>query len=141
MKDGNEEVVGPEEVEAPTVSSDIQHSTSSHNEEEEMEEEIGDEEEVEEDEDLQELRKTLNKNMDKNAAMMIKKHDHKRNKTTREFNIKDNVSVSIPRIDRGGTDLRRLPGKIVNVTKGVNKFYTVLTVWGILNDKYRVLVL
>ena len=75
--------------------------------------------------------------MDKNASMMIKKHDHKRNKTTREFNIKDNVSVSIPRIDRGGTDLRRLPGKIVNVTKGVNKFYTVLTVWGILNGKYR----
>ena len=67
--------------------------------------------------------------------MMIKKHDHKRNKKTREFNVKDNVSVSIPRIDRGGTDLRRLPGKIVKVSTGINRFYTVLTVWGILNDK------
>ncbi len=82
-KDGNEEAVVAEKVVAPTASPDIQPSTSSPNEEEEMEEEeIGDKEEVEEDEDLQELRITLNKNMDKNATMMINKNDHKRNKTT-----------------------------------------------------------
>ena len=36
--------------------------------------------------------------------MMIKKHDHKRNKTTRELSVNDKVTVSIPRIDRGGTN-------------------------------------
>jgi hypothetical protein len=148
-KDGNEESVGAEEEapiaeevpavvevptveQAPTTSSDppSTSSPSSNVDEEEAEEE-------EDDEEINNLRNELNKNMDKNALMMIKKHDHKRNKKTREFNVKDNVSVSIPRIDRGGTDLRRLPGKIVKVSTGVNRFYTVLTVWGILNDKYR----
>jgi len=47
------------------------------------------------------------------------------------------VTVTIPRIDRAGTDLRRLPGKIVKISDGVNKFHTILTVWGILNSKYR----
>jgi hypothetical protein len=135
-KDGNEESVGAEEEapiaeevpavvevptveQAPTTSSDppSTSSPSSNVDEEEAEEE-------EDDEEINNLRNELNKNMDKNALMMIKKHDHKRNKKTREFNVKDNVSVSIPRIDRGGTDLRRLPGKIVKVSTGVNRFYT-----------------
>jgi hypothetical protein len=135
-KDGKE---APIEEEEPTNNEVVEER------EEEVEElreggegeegEEGEEEEI--DENLLELREQLNKNMDKNAAMMIKKHDHKRNKTTREFIINDNVSVSIPRIDRGGTDLRRLPGKVNKISEGLNKFYTVLTVWGILKDKYR----
>ena len=47
------------------------------------------------------------------------------------------VTVSIPRIDRGGTNLKRLPGLVVNVSGDLNKFYTIVTVWGLLNDKYR----
>jgi hypothetical protein len=136
-KDGKE---APIEEEEPTTSSAANNEVVEEREEEveELREgEEGEEEEEEIDENLLELREQLNKNMDKNAAMMIKKHDHKRNKTTREFILNDNVSVSIPRIDRGGTDLRRLPGKVIKISEGLNKFYTVLTVWGILKDIYR----
>ena len=41
---------------------------------------------------------------------MISKHDHKRNKVTREFKVGAMVTVRIPRIDRAGTDFKRMPG-------------------------------
>ena len=68
--------------------------------------------------------------------MMIKKHDHKRNKISRVLKIGDNVTVKIPRIDRSGTDLKRLPGKVCIVSDHKQKFYHILTQYGILNDKY-----
>ncbi len=33
--------------------------------------------------------------------------------------------------------MRRLSGKIVKICSSINKFHTILTVWGILNAKYR----
>ena len=68
--------------------------------------------------------------------MMIKKHDHKRNKISHVFKIGDNVTVKIPRIDRSGTDLKRLPCKVCIVSDHKQKFYHILTQYGILNDKY-----
>jgi hypothetical protein len=86
--------------------------TSTEIEEEMEEDEEEDEEEDDEkdnERDIDILRRTLNENMDKNASMMIKKHDCKRNKETREFKLNDNVTILILRIDRAGTDMRRLP--------------------------------
>lgn len=141
-QDGKEVAVEEEEVRvdvAPSTSSQVPTSTENVVEEE-MEEDEEDEEEDErilEEREIDILRRQLNENMDKNASMMIKKHDCKRNKETREFKLNDNVTVLIPRIDRAGTDMRRLPGKIVKISSGVNKFHTILTVWGVLNAKYR----
>ena len=56
---------------------------------------------------------------------MVKKHDHKRNKKTRVFKIGDTVSVKIPRIERTGTDLKRLPGKICKLSDHKQVFYRI----------------
>jgi len=69
--------------------------------------------------------------------MMIKKHDHRRNKKTREYNVKDPVTVKIPRIDHGGVDFPRLPGIVCKISDHGEKFYQILTESGILNDNYR----
>jgi len=66
---------------------------------------------------------------------MINKHDHKRNKKTREF--KESDLVTVKRIDRAGTDFNRLPGMVCKVSDHQEKFYRILTFYGILADKYR----
>lgn len=86
---------------------------------------------------MKKKRHLLNKNKEKNADKMIIKHDHKRNKKSVEFKVNDLVTVKIPRIDRGGTDFCRLPGKICKVSGDLDKFYRVLTSFGILADCYR----
>ena len=48
---------------------------------------------------------------------MCKKHDKKRNHKTVEFKLGDKVSVKIPKVDVGGTDLPRLPFVIVAVIR------------------------
>ena len=73
-------------------------------------------------EDIVNKRKRPNLNIEKNSWMMAIKHDHERNKTTREFELKDKVSISIPRIDYGKTDLRRLLGIVVKVSGDVKNF-------------------
>ena len=66
--------------------------------------------------------------------MMLKK-----NKITREYSLKNLVSVLIPRIDRSGVDFQRLPGMICSISNHNGEiFYKILTVYGILNDTYRV---
>ena len=55
-------------------------------------------------------RDILNANKVINGDKMISKHDHKRNKVTREFKVGAMVTVRIPRIDRAGTDFKRMPG-------------------------------
>ena len=82
-------------------------------------------------------RAELNKNKDKNSEMMVKKHDHKTNKKTRVFKIGDTVLLKIPRIDRTGTDLKRLPGTICKLSDDKQVFYRISTQWGILNDQYQ----
>jgi hypothetical protein len=59
-----------------------------------MEEDEEEEEEVDKERDIEILRRKLNENMEKNASMMIKKHDCKRNIETREYSI-NSVSSSI----------------------------------------------
>ena len=125
-----------------TTSESVQPSTSSGNVPASNDIEIEDEEdEYEDDEDEQQeidsKRSQLNINKEKNAQMMIKKHDHKKNKITRDFKLKDLVSVRIPRIDRGGTDFKRMPGMICKVAKHQEKFWSILTQYGALNDKVR----
>jgi len=86
-----------------------------------------------------EKRTQLHLNKIKNAAKMVKKHDHKRNKVTRDFHLQDLVTVRIPRIDRGGTDFPRLPGMVAKISgHDGEKFFRILTVNGTLNDAYRV---
>lgn len=69
---------------------------------------------------------------------MERKHNHKRNKQTREFKIGDRVSVSIPPIDRAHVTLPRLPCIVKNVSKVRESFYTLVCSHGVLNVKYRV---
>ena len=73
-------------------------------------------------------------NQEKAATKMIEKHNKKRNKRTLEFSVGDKISVRIPRIDRGGTDLPRLPGII---RRKANNFYEITTDNGILQDCLR----
>lgn len=80
------------------------------------------------------LRACVKQNQEKAATKMIEKHNKKRNKRTLEFNVGDKISVRIPRIDRGGTDLPRLPG--IKRRKS-NDFYEITTEHGILQDCLR----
>ncbi len=38
---------------------------------------------------------------------MVKKHDHKRNKKTQEFDVGTSISIKIPKVDVGGTEFPR----------------------------------
>ncbi|CAF0762131.1 unnamed protein product [Brachionus calyciflorus] len=80
------------------------------------------------------IRSKVRSNQEKAARKMEEKHNKKRNKRTLEFEIGDRVSVLIPRIDRGSSDLPRLPGVIGRVNKD---FYEIVCKFGILNDCLR----
>ncbi|RNA32349.1 hypothetical protein BpHYR1_024772 [Brachionus plicatilis] len=80
-------------------------------------------------------RKLVSLNLEKAAKKIEEKHNKKRNKRTLEFDVGDKVSVLIPRIDRGGSDLPRLPGFI---SRKSGEFYAIVTELGILNDCLRV---
>ena len=69
---------------------------------------------------------------------MSTKHNNKRNKKTNKFKIGDFVAVIIPREDRGHSDLRRLPGQIIEKFGGKIEQYTRSTAFGVLIDKYSV---
>jgi len=73
---------------------------------------------------------------------LLRKHDHKRNKVTREFHVELLVTVKIPRIDRASTDFRRMPALVCKVTTHGDKsngdrMHHLLTSYGTLNDHYR----
>ena len=74
----------------------------------------------------------------KNADKMIKQHDHRRNKSTREFKIGDTVSVLIPRIDRGGSDLPRLPSRVLKISGQKDFMYQIITKYGIIDNYLRI---
>ncbi len=83
------------------------------------------------------LKESVYENMRNNADKAMKKmedkHNHKRNKKTYDYQIDDHVSVKIPSIDHGGTELRRLPCVIVDVKYDK---YQLACQWGILEDLY-----
>ena len=68
---------------------------------------------------------------------MCIKHDAKRNKITRDFKLKDLVSVKIPRIDLASAEFSRIPAMIFKVSGSIDQFYQLLTEHGILKDQYR----
>lgn len=80
------------------------------------------------------IRDNVKKKQEKAAESMENKQNHKRNKRTLEFDLGDAVTVLIPRIDRGGSDLPRAPG-IVNEIK--LDLYRVVTKFSILNNCLR----
>lgn len=135
-KDGSE-VPCNDLIENPSTST---ASTSSEEVDKEVEaEDEVEEEDVEEDElaiEIEKKRTLLNENKKKNADMMVRKHDHKRNKKSTEYKIGDCVSIKIPRIDRTGAAFARLPGMICKIANHKQQFYRIFTEWGILNDKY-----
>ena len=124
-KDGNEVPCEIATVVA-TTSATTTSPPESTNDQEENEEENGEENENEEEEnEIEEetdIRKKLRKNKEKNVEKMIKKHDHKRNRKTREFKEGDNVSVKIPRIDRGGHNFSRISGTVCKVSTVVPRY-------------------
>ena len=80
------------------------------------------------------LRSQVKLNQDKAVEKMENKHNHKRNKKTVTYSVSDSVSVLIPRIDRGGSDLPRIPGVICRIS---GEFYEICTKFGKLNDCLR----
>ena len=69
---------------------------------------------------------------------MVFKHNRKKNKVTKELKIGDNVAINIPKIDRGHSDLSRLPGTIIAIHGKNSRLltYTIATEYGTLADKY-----
>lgn len=82
-------------------------------------------------------RDILNSNKVTNGDKMIAKHDHKRNKVTRTFKVADLVTVKIPRIDRAGSDFKRMPGIVCKVKTHGDYLHHLITAYGTLNDWYR----
>ena len=64
----------------------------------------------------------------------MNKHDHKRNKATRDFKVGDHVSVKKDKIDKGSSELSRVPCVIIR--EAHNKF-ELLTEFGILDNMRR----
>ena len=64
---------------------------------------------------------------------MDKKHNAKRNKKTVEYKVGDKVSLKIPSIDVGGSELRRLP---CIISKVVSNKYVLTSEYGIIENKY-----
>ena len=79
----------------------------------------------------------LTANLRSNAQKAMKKkeikHNYKRSKKTVVSELANNVSIKIPSIDHGGTELRRLPCVIVDVH---HDKYKLACQWGILEDLY-----
>ncbi|CAF1028158.1 unnamed protein product [Brachionus calyciflorus] len=98
---------------------------------------FGQEKEKEDDNRAKSIREKVNKNQEKNAELMERKHNKKRNKRTLEFELDDKVTVLIPRIDRGGSDLPRIPGIILRKTGDKDIFHEIVCKFGILNEKLR----
>jgi hypothetical protein len=80
------------------------------------------------------LRSNLRSNADKAMDRMEKKHNHKRNKKTCTYEIGNVVSVKIPSIDHGGTELRRLACVVSEVK---HEKYVLTCESGVLEDLYR----
>jgi hypothetical protein len=85
---------------------------------------------------ISKIRANVNNKQAKAAEAMSKKHDHKRNKRTIEFEEGEAVSVLIPPIDRGGSQLPRAPGVVSRVMKE-RDLYEICTKFGVLKDCLR----
>ena len=66
---------------------------------------------------------------------MIKTHNSKKRKITREFEINEFVTILVDKLDRFSIDLKRIPAKIISKSGNKQVFYTLLTQHGILSQK------
>ncbi len=80
------------------------------------------------------IRDTVNNAQGVNAEKMKDKHDAKRNKVTREFKVGDHVSVKKDKIDKGSSELARVPCVI---TDERNNKFQLTTEFGILENLRR----
>jgi len=80
------------------------------------------------------IRETVNVAQGVAAEKMCNKHDRKRNKVTREFEVGMHVSVKKDKIDKGSSELARIPCVI---SKIVNEKYELTTEFGILDHLRR----
>jgi hypothetical protein len=69
---------------------------------------------------------------------MANKHNRKRNKKLHEFKVNDIVTVAIPQVDRGHSDMPRLPAKIIEIKErdNVPTRYKLATTYGVLDVMY-----
>ena len=65
---------------------------------------------------------------------MLKKHDHKRNKVARDFKVGDHVSVKKDKIDKGSSELARVPCVII---KAAHNKFELATEFGIIENMRR----
>ena len=125
------ESVRSESLSSQAVANKRKISTDSDSFESEME---SSDEEIVDPRNLEAIRQRITKSREK----MSTKHNNKRNKKTHEFITGDFVAVIVPREDRGHSDLRRLPGQIIESFLGKIPQYTISTAFGVLIDKYSV---
>ncbi|CAF0949887.1 unnamed protein product [Brachionus calyciflorus] len=81
------------------------------------------------------LREQVNSNQDIAVEKMCKKHDRKRNKRTVLFKKGDCVSLKIPSIDVGGSELSRLP---CIVKEMIHDKYQLVCEYGIIESHLRI---
>ena len=67
---------------------------------------------------------------------MINQFPRRKRIKTNDFELRDNVNVLLPHIDRGSINLPRDTGKIVQVHGTVLKSYSVGTKYGIIQSKF-----
>ena len=103
-----------EEEQSEEEQSEEDQSEEEQSEEEQSEEEQSEEEQSEQADDTRNLKK-IREAINKSREKMVFKHNRKKNKVTKELKIGDNVAINIPKIDRGHSDLSRLPGTIIAI--------------------------
>ena len=71
-----------------------------------------------------------------NAEKLKEKYNKNKRMNTEEFNVGDRVAVKIPKEDRSGVDVKRIPCVITHKTVSPHSFYTLLCEHGELVNKY-----
>ena len=71
------------------------------------------------------------------ADKILRQDEHNAADKNRDILNKDLVTVRIPRIDRAGTDFKRLPGTVVCIRAYGEEMYHILISHGTLKDWYR----
>jgi hypothetical protein len=101
-------------------------------------EEVGDSSSSNEDESRQSFQSHIQTRQKKNREKMTNKHCAKRNKKLIAFEVGEFVTVLIPAVDRGHSDMPRLPAKITKIIEKENTVtrYNLVSVHGVLDVNY-----
>lgn len=82
------------------------------------------------------IREDVFKNAQRNAIRMKNKYSKRKRVKVEDFTMGQEVSVKIPKIDRGSTDMTRLPAVIVRKSSSSLPVYKLLTKYGTLKNSY-----